>query len=169
MANGGYASIVQVAQQAKDNQKKTQTKSNTVVTICGFVVTVLIYILTELMKTGYDWVPEWTPQLVTFLGFAATALGVSKTKNYITDGTIEQLEKAVLEMIDRNHDNRVRPVAPGIMPTPAPDNAEPQGYVSNPIVVNKNEEESQARPVSQSDDDLANSLDALARKFAEER
>lgn len=169
MANGGYASIVQVAQQAKDNQKTTQTKSNTVVTISGFVITALIYILTELMKTGYDWVPTWVPQLVTFLGFAGTILGVSKTKNYVTDGTIQQLEKTVLEMIDRDHDNRVRPVAPGIMPTSTPDDAEPQGYVSSPIVVNKNEEESQARPVSQSDDDLAISLDELARKFAEGR
>lgn len=168
MANGGYASIVQVAQQAKDNQKKTQTKSNTVVTICGFVVTVLIYILTELMKTGYDWVPEWTPQLVTFLGFAATALGVSKTKNYITDGTIEQLEKAVLEMIDRSHDNRIQPVAPGIMPMPAPDNAEPP-VNSTTDVERAQDDVNQARPVSQSDDELANSLDELARKFAEER
>lgn len=157
MANGGYASVIQVAQQAKDNQKKTQTKSNTVVTICGFVVTVLIYILTELMKTGYDWVPEWTPQLVTFLGFAATVLGVSKTKNYVTDGTIQQLEKTVLEMIDRNHDNRIQPVAPGVMASGG------SSFSFN------NDEENQAHPVSQSDDDLANSLDALARKLAEEQ
>lgn len=166
MANGGYASIVQVAQQAKDNQKKTQTKSNTVVTICGFVVTILIYILTELMKTGYDWVPEWTPQLVTFLGFAATALGVSKTKNYVTDGTIEQLEKTVLEMIDRNHDNRIQPVSPGVAPSYSP-NETPD----NPIADFERAQENtnQAPLVSESNDELANSLDALARKFAEER
>lgn len=156
MAHGGYASIIQIAQQAKDNQKTTQTKSNTVVTTVGLIVTCLIYILTKLMETGYDWVPEWTPQLVTFLGFAATVLGVSKTKNYVTDGTIRQLEKTALEMIDREHDTRVRPVAPGVLPS------------TESI---ENTESSSAHPVSRSqeDDDLARSLDELARKFAEER
>lgn len=166
MANGGYASVVQIAQQAKDNQKTTQTKSNTVVTACGLVVTCLIYILTKLMETGYDWVPDWTPQMVTFLGFAATVLGVSKTKNYVTDGTIRQLEKTVLEMIDRDHDNRVQPVSPGIVPSYSP-NETPDNAVSDFERVQDNV--NQASPVSQSDDELANSLDELARKFAEER
>ena len=166
MANGGYASVVQIAQQAKNTQKVTQTKSNTIVSACGLVITCIIYILTKLMETGYDWVPEWTPQLVTFLGFAATVLGVSKTKNYVTDGTIQQLEKTVLEMIDRNHDNRIQPVSPGTIPSyesaGAPSDAHSdferaQGGVNL------------ARPVSQSDDELANSLDELARKLAEER
>lgn len=166
MANGGYASVVQIAQQAKDNQKTIQTKSNTIVTACGFVVTCLIYILTKLMETGYDWVPEWTPQLVTFLGFAATILGVSKTKNYVTDGTIQQLESTVLEMIDRSHDNRIQPVAPATMPSYSPN--EPP---ANPTTdfERAQGDVNQARPVSQSDDELANSLDELARKFAEER
>lgn len=166
MANGGYASVVQIAQQAKDNQKTTQTKSNTIVTACGLVVTSLIYILTKLMETGYDWVPEWTPQLVTFLGFAATVLGVSKTKNYVTDGTIQQLEKTVLEMIDRNHDNRIQPVSPGVVPSYSP-NETPYNSISD--FERAQENTNQATPVSQSNDDLANSLDALARKFAEER
>nr|DAQ76518.1 MAG TPA: hypothetical protein [Caudoviricetes sp.] len=166
MANGGYASIVQVAQQAKDNQKTTQTKSNTIVAASGLVVTFLIYILTNLVESGYDWVPGWTPQLITFLGFAATVLGVSKTKNYVTDGTIQQLEKTVLEMIDQNHDNRIQPVNPGILP---PEATTPSENVSESSSNDKNEDPSRALPVSHSDDELANTLDALARKFAEER
>ena len=166
MANGGYASVVQIAQQAKNTQKVTQTKSNTIVSACGLVITCIIYILTKLMETGYDWVPEWTPQLVTFLGFAATVLGVSKTKNYVTDGTIQQLEKTVLEMIDRNHDNRIQPVTPGTIPS--------YESVGTPSDTHSEFERAQggvnlARPVSQSDDELANSLDELARKLAEER
>ena len=165
MANGGYASVVQIAQQAKDNQKTTQTKSNTIVAASGLVVTFLIYILTNLVESGYDWVPGWAPQLITFLGFAATVLGVSKTKNYVTDGTIQELEKTVLEMIDRSHDNRVQPVAPGTIPSYAP----PIETPSQPSAGSERAPENTAIPVSTEENALANSLDELARKLAEER
>ena len=74
-------SVNQIANALYEEQSYFREKSNTVVTIIGFILTALLSGLTYLVEAGTSTVPSWVPTLIPFLGMLLTTLGVSQTKN----------------------------------------------------------------------------------------
>lgn len=108
--------VNQIAGNLYDKQSIFREKSNTVVTVIGFVLTALISGITYLVESGVSGVPQWLPSLVPFLGMLLTTLGVSKTKNGWTKSNLAQLDNAILEAIDTHQLDKVKPQIPEIYP-----------------------------------------------------
>lgn len=140
MANSAYAYgvVSQIVREIKDDQTPTQAKSNTVVTVIGLVLTVLLSSLTYLAESNLDWVPLWIPQIVPFIGFLATAFGVSQTKNGVTKSTVEAVENKIAEKIDAL-----------------------QGSVNDPFPISLPNSDD----ISNTTDKILNSADSLADRF----
>lgn len=88
----------------RDQEPKVREKANTVTAVIGTVVTTVLGIATLLLQSGLD-LPEWSVFAVLVAGMVATDLGISKTKNGITDSTAIRLEEELSKRIDLNHDH----------------------------------------------------------------
>ena len=95
--------IRDLVQQVRAEEPATRRKANTVTTAIGTTVTGLLAAGTYLIESGTT-VPDWVPLLVALLGMAATVLGVSRTKNGMTDSVADRLELELARRIDLNHD-----------------------------------------------------------------
>lgn len=136
----------QISQKVYEDQTFFQKKSNTIVTVAGLIITILISAFTYIIEGGYSWMPAWLPAIMPFLGFAATALKVSNTKNGITPSILQAIQDAADEIIKtRNQFQTSQPVTS--IETP---------LTSDPTT---------RLPVNE----LANQLDDLAKSFAKER
>lgn len=85
-------------------EPKVREKANTVTAVIGTVVTTVLGIATLLLQSGLD-LPEWSVFVVLVAGMVATDLGISKTKNGMTDSTATRLEEELSKRIDLNHDH----------------------------------------------------------------
>lgn len=85
-------------------EPKVREKANTVTAVIGTVVTTVLGIATLLLQSGLD-LPEWSVFVVLVAGMVATDLGISKTKNGMTDSTAIRLEEELSKRIDLNHDH----------------------------------------------------------------
>lgn len=85
-------------------EPKVREKANTVTAVIGTVVTTILGIATLLLQSGFD-LPEWSVFVVLVAGMVATDLGISKTKNGMTDSTAIRLEEELSKRIDLNHDH----------------------------------------------------------------
>lgn len=85
-------------------EPKVREKANTVTAVVGTVVTTVLGIATLLLQSGLD-LPEWSVFVVLVAGMVATDLGISKTKNGMTDSTATRLEEELSKRIDLNHDH----------------------------------------------------------------
>lgn len=85
-------------------EPKVREKANTVTAVIGTVVTTVLGIATLLLQSGLD-LPEWSVFIVLVAGMVATDLGISKTKNGMTDSTATRLEEELSKRIDLNHDH----------------------------------------------------------------
>lgn len=85
-------------------EPKVREKANTVTAVIGTVVTTVLGIATLLLQSGLD-LPEWSVFAVLVAGMVATDLGISKTKNGMTDSTAVRLEEELSKRIDLNHDH----------------------------------------------------------------
>lgn len=90
--------------EVRDQEPKVREKANTVTAVIGTVVTTVLGIATLLLQSGLD-LPEWSVFVVLVAGMVATDLGISKTKNGITDSTAIRLEEELSKRIDLNHDH----------------------------------------------------------------
>ena len=107
-------SVNQIANALYEEQSYFREKSNTVVTIIGFILTALLSGLTYLVEAGTSTVPSWVPTLIPFLGMLLTTLGVSQTKNGWTKSNLESLDNAIIDKIDARQDDKVIPQIPEI-------------------------------------------------------
>ena len=96
--------IRDLVEQVRAEEPATRRKANTVTTVTGAVLTGLATIGTELVSSGLD-LPPWFSLVVMALGLAATAFGVSKTTNGMTDSVADRLELELARRIDLNHDH----------------------------------------------------------------
>ncbi|MCT2299735.1 hypothetical protein M3G04_02270 [Dietzia cinnamea] len=96
--------IRDLVQQVRAEEPATRRKANTVTTAIGTTVTGLLAAGTYLVESGTT-LPDWVPLIVALLGMAATVLGVSRTKNGMTDSVADRLELELARRIDLNHDH----------------------------------------------------------------
>lgn len=99
-----YGLISQAIADAQAGQGVTQRKANTMTTILGAILTAVI------AGGGYfvenaDMAPAWLPPALLVLGLAATVLGVSKTKNGVTDSVAANINDALNKRIDATHEH----------------------------------------------------------------
>lgn len=135
-----FGIVSQLAEQLYRDQPAKKRKANTITTVVGLVLTVLVTIITYLANGNFEWLPSWVPQLVPILGFALTALGVNKTKNGMTPSLLEELNNKANEFID---------MAP-----------------SRPVSAPPETHDSFDADKDSDDSTIAAQLDALAKKFA---
>lgn len=145
-----YGVATQLAQAVYDDQTKIQEKSNTVTVIVGFIITVMLAVVTYAVESDISWLPYWLPQVIPFLGFLATAFGVNQTKNGMTMRQIEELNAKAAEMVDNIRGDTISPAFP--IPTP-------------PVVTTGRHH---IEEVFDSTENISEELDRLAKKFASE-
>lgn len=110
--------IRDLVEQVRAEEPATRRKANTVTTVTGAVLTGLATTGTELVSSGLD-LPPWFSLVVMALGLAATAFGVSKTKNGMTSSVADRLELELSRRIDLNHQHDDLPSAPAVPSDPA--------------------------------------------------
>lgn len=124
-SNQVYGVVSQALDEVYQRQDVKREKANTLVVAAGTVVAALLAALTYVLEANIAGLPSWLPVLVPVLTMAATALGVSKTKNGITKSILEQANSVIADMIDRQqrdggHPGVPEPVEPVVVPDEAP-------------------------------------------------
>lgn len=145
-------SVNQIANNLYEEQSYFREKSNTIVTIIGFILTALISGLTYLVDMGTDSLPFWVPGLIPFLGMILTSLGVSQTKNGWTKSNLKALDNAIVDTIDARQDDKVVPQIPEVY-NPGVQEDAPERGSTRVIGVERN---------------IAESMDYAAKKIANE-
>ena len=145
-------SVNQIANNLYEEQSYFREKSNTIVTIIGFVLTALISGLTYLVESDTGSLPSWVPGVIPFLGMILTSLGVSRTKNGWTKSNLKSLDNAILDTIDAHQDDKVAPQIPEIY---------------NPGVQEESSERDSTRVIGV-ERNIAESMDYAAKKIANE-
>lgn len=88
--------------EVRAEQSPRETKANTVVVVAGFIITVALSGVTYLIDQSL--VPEslagYAPMVVTALGWALTALKVSRTPNAVTPTVENRVLDKVREVVD---------------------------------------------------------------------
>lgn len=145
-------SVNQIANNLYEEQSYFREKSNTIVTIIGFVLTALISGLTYLVESDTGSLPSWVPGVIPFLGMILTSLGVSRTKNGWTKSNLKSLDNAILDTIDAHQDDKVVAQIPEIY-NPGVQEESPERDSTRVIGVERN---------------IAESMDYAAKKIANE-
>lgn len=94
--------IRELVSEAKTHQTTPRRKANTVTAAVGAVVTALAAGGTYILESDLN-LDDWVPLLVMAIGLVGTVLGVSQTRNGITDSVEVNLRDELARRIDENH------------------------------------------------------------------
>ena len=94
--------IRELVSEAKTHQTTPRRKANTVTAAVGAVVTALAAGGTYILESDLN-LDDWVPLLVMAIGLVGTVLGVSQTRNGITDSVEANLRDELARRIDENH------------------------------------------------------------------
>lgn len=93
-----------LVQQVAAEEPVTRRKANTVTAVIGTVATGVAAAGTYAAQNGLD-LPDYLVLIVVVAGMIATDLGISRTRNGMTDSTADRLELELARRIDLNHDH----------------------------------------------------------------
>lgn len=105
-----YTLIDDLVAELQKHEPLSRQKANTVTTAIGATITAVVTIGTYFLESGLD-MPTWLPFIVMVVGLIGTALGVSQTKNGMTDSVADQLQLGLVERIDLNHEHESEDVS----------------------------------------------------------
>lgn len=94
--------IRELVSEAKAHQTTPRRKANTVTATVGAVVTGLAASGTYILESDLN-LDSWVPLLVMAIGLVGTVLGVSQTRNGVTDSVEANLRDELARRIDENH------------------------------------------------------------------
>lgn len=94
--------IRELVAEAKADQTTPRRKANTVTASVGAIVTGIAASGTYLLESDLN-LAEWVPMLVMVVGLVGTVLGVSQTRNGVTDSVESKLRDELARRIDDNH------------------------------------------------------------------
>lgn len=103
--------IRDLIQDVQAQEPRARQKANTVTAVIGTVVTTILGVATLVLQSGMD-LPEWSVFVVLVAGMVATDLGISKTKNGMTNSTADRLELELARRIDLHHEDTSTDVVP---------------------------------------------------------
>lgn len=101
-SNTANSLVRDLVQDVAANEPLARRKANTVTAAIGTIVTTILAVGTLLVQSDLN-LPEWVTFVVMVAGMVATDLGISKTKNGVTESTANRLELELARRIDLHH------------------------------------------------------------------